>query len=52
MEDARVEPLYLRDSLPPEILANGFIKFNIIRSIKFPELVYDFRIDLYMSSPF
>jgi hypothetical protein len=51
-EETRVEPLYLGDSLPPEVLPNSFIKFNIIRSIKFPELVYNFRVDLYMSSPF
>lgn len=46
------EPWHLDGSLPPEVLPNSFIKFNIIRSIKFPELVYHFRIDLYMSSAF
>lgn len=46
------EPLHLGGSLPPEVLSNCFIKFNIIRSIKFPELVYHFWINLYMSSAF
>lgn len=44
--------MQLGSSLPPEVLSNSFIKFNIIRSIKFPELVYHFRINLYMSSAF
>lgn len=52
VEETTIEPLYPGDSLPPEVLPNSFIKFNIIRSIKFPELVYNFRVDLYMSSPF
>lgn len=46
------EPLNLCGSFPPEVLPNSFIKFNIIWSIKFPELVYHFRVDLYMSSAF
>lgn len=46
------EPFPLVGLFPSEVLPNSFIKFDIVRSIKFPELVYHFRINLYMSSPF